>query len=164
MGRTGRFNTLGNSITFFQENQISLMNEIKNEEVNKLIEIKDINEEFILNLIEDYREINKANPTDNETSKKIEIINSMFQNNDIKLDYENKSLLKNKRRKIKYEKESLISNWVETEKKLFDETNFLYLQEIEKDKNEVKQSCHDEEKKFCLYCNFFKIIENINNC
>ena len=86
----------------------------------------------------------------------------MFQNNDLKLDYENKNLLKNKRRKIKYEKESLISNWVETEKKLFDETNFLYLQEIVMNEKESKKSCH-EKKKFCLYCNFFKIIEN-NNC
>jgi superfamily II DNA/RNA helicase len=130
VGRTGRYNTLGNSITFFQENQKAILDDIRKEDQNKLIEINSIDENLIELLMKDYEEIKEHNIFDPEINKKIEGINQAIPISNVSIEDLNKeNYLSNKRRRTQYEKESLISHWVDADEKIFDEENFKYLNE-----------------------------------
>ena len=130
VGRTGRYNTLGNSITFFQENQKAILDDIRKEDQNKLIEINSINENLIELLRKDYEEIKEHNIFDPEINKKIEEINQAIPISNVsKEDLNKENYLSNKRRRTQFEKESLISHWVDADEKIFGEENFKYLNE-----------------------------------
>lgn len=164
------------------------MDDIRKEDLNKLIEVKAIDETFIASLKTDYEEIKKTNIFDAETTEKIAEFNKVNLKSEAEnADLKNENYLKKKRRRTQYEKESLISDWVDANDKIFDEENFMYmnderevqdeyeesfenefdenqknfkLNELELKEEGVNEKCGDaDKKKFCLYCSFFKMFE-----
>lgn len=144
-----------------------------------MIEIKEINEEFINLLKEDYKKIKEKNIEMNyfhdEINDKLKLINSNLK--DI-IDRDDINLLKKKRRNMQFQNESLISNWVDIEEKIYDEEEFVYLEDNKNenfnnqkiDEKDNKENILDEKyqknnksdcknKKFCLYCDIFKAFE-----
>jgi superfamily II DNA/RNA helicase len=181
VGRTGRYNSYGNSITFFQENQKPILLDILSSNSNSnysksikdynidsnnnkclLIKIKEINIDFINLLKEDYENINKKNLImnfiDKETSLKLNLMNFNLNLNDkynnIDSNIHELQLLKKKRRNLQFKNESLISDWVDVKEKIYNEDEFCYVEENIEDieDNENITDIKDNENKYGLLC------------
>ena len=154
-GRTGRFFEKGLVISFI-ENKMCL-NEIKNENC------------FDSNNIEKLLDIIKIEFDENKRLKKEDIdkINlGQNKNEDILKDalteINGVNILLQKKRKLQYDKESLIKNgFLEKNENDNNSNDIEENEEIEENENYEKKKDKDEEKKkFCLYCDLFKIFDD----
>ena len=151
-GRTGRFFEKGMVISFI-ENKTSI-NELNNK--NKLDNIINADE------LEKYLEKIKIEFVESERLKKEDIdkINlGQNKNDEILIDALTEvnginSLLK-KKRKLQYENESLIKDKKENNIKN-NENN----EDIQEENTSKNMEINEDKKKFCLYCDFFKIFDD----
>lgn len=154
-GRTGRFFEKGLVVSFI-ENKLSL-NEIKNENcfdsnnIEKLLEI--IKNEFDENKRLKKEDIDKINLGQNKNEDILK---------DALTEINGVNLLLQKKRKLQYDKESLIKNdFFEKNENDDDSNNIEENEEIEENENYGGNKEKDEEKKkFCLYCDLFKIFDD----
>ena len=148
-GRTGRFFEKGTVISFIEnKNEIEEKkydNEYNSDDVNKILEI--LKNEFIKSERLSKEEIEKINLGENKNEDILK--DALTETNGI-------NVLLQKKRKLQYESESLVkiddkdkNSINENEEEVED------LQNFEKENKEIK----DENKKFCLYCNLFKIFD-----
>ena len=150
-GRTGRFFEKGTVISFIenknQEDEKKYDNEYNSDDINKILE--DLKNEFIKSERLSKEEIEKINLGENKNEEILK--DALTETNGI-------NLLLQKKRKLQYESESLVKiddkdknriNENEEDEEVED------LQSFEKENKEIK----DENKKFCLYCNLFKIFD-----
>ena len=149
-GRTGRFFEKGVVISLIEnktpENKISNENSYNSDEINNLIE--KIKNEFIVSERLTKDEINKINLGQNNNNDVLK--EALTEINGV-------NLLLQKKRKLQFEHESIIKDDINNEK---------YEEDIEeKEEDENKCLCNNNDnkenknKKFCLYCDFFKIFE-----
>ena len=148
-GRTGRFFEKGIVISFIEEkNQIEekkYNNEYNSDDLNKILE--NIKSEFIKSERLSKEEIEKINLGENKNKEILK--DALTEINGI-------NLLLQKKRKLQYESESLVK--IENKDKTIldeNEEEIEDLQSLEKEKKETK----GEKKKFCLYCDLFKIFD-----
>ena len=148
-GRTGRFFEKGTVISFIenknQEDEKKYDNEYNSDDINKILE--DLKNEFIKSERLSKEEIEKINLGENKNEEILK--DALTETNGI-------NILLQKKRKLQYESESLVkiddkdkNSINENEEEVED------LQNFEKENKEIK----DENKKFCLYCNLFKIFD-----
>ena len=150
-GRTGRFFEKGTVISFIenknQEEEKKYDNEYNSDDINKILE--DLKNEFIKSERLSKEEIEKINLGENKNEEILK--DALTETNGI-------NLLLQKKRKLQYESESLVKiddkdknsiNENEEEEEVED------FQSFEKENKEIKE----ENKKFCLYCNLFKIFD-----
>ena len=148
-GRTGRFFEKGIVISFIEEkNQIEekkYNNEYNSDDLNKILE--NIKSEFIKSERLSKEEIEKINSGENKNKEILK--DALTEINGI-------NLLLQKKRKLQYESESLVKI-EDKDKAILDENEeeIEDLQSLEKEKKETK----GEKKKFCLYCDLFKIFD-----
>ena len=148
-GRTGRFFEKGIVISFKEEkNQIEekkYNNEYNSDDLNKILE--NIKSEFIKSERLSKEEIEKINLGENKNKEILK--DALTEINGI-------NLLLQKKRKLQYESESLVKI-EDKDKAILDENEeeIEDLQSLEKEKKETK----GEKKKFCLYCDLFKIFD-----
>ena len=148
-GRTGRFFEKGIVISFIEEkNQIEekkYNNEYNSDDLNKILE--NIKSEFIKSERLSKEEIEKINLGENKNKEILK--DALTEINGI-------NLLLQKKRKLQYESESLVKI-EDKDKAILDENEeeIEDLQSLEKEKKETK----GEKKKFCLYCDLFKIFD-----
>ena len=148
-GRTGRFFEKGIVISFIEEkNQIEekkYNNEYNSDDLNKILE--NIKSEFIKSERLSKEEIEKINLGENKNKEILK--DALTEINGI-------NLLLQKKRKLQYESESLVK--IENKDKTIldeNEEEIEDLKSLEKEKNETEE----EKKKFCLYCDLFKIFD-----
>ena len=148
-GRTGRFFEKGIVISFIEEkNQIEekkYNNEYNSDDLNKILE--NIKSEFIKSERLSKEEIEKINLGENKNKEILK--DALTEINGI-------NLLLQKKRKLQYESESLVKI-EDKDKAILDENEeeIEDLKSLEKEKNETEE----EKKKFCLYCDLFKIFD-----
>ena len=148
-GRTGRFFEKGIVISFIEEkNQIEekkYNNEYNSDDLNKILE--NIKSEFIKSERLSKEEIEKINLGENKNKEILK--DALTEINGI-------NLLLQKKRKLQYESESLVKI-EDKDKTILDENEeeIEDLKSLEKEKNETEE----EKKKFCLYCDLFKIFD-----
>jgi len=167
VGRTGRFFEKGVVISFYEiKNNIEIIknnNTYNENEIEKLLKI--IENEFILSERLTKEDINKINEGQN---KNINILKEALT------EIDGVNLLLQKKRKLQFEKESLIkSDEINEENESNDEINKdnesndeinkdINIIEENKNKNKNEEITNEKEenkKKFCLYCDFFKIFD-----
>jgi superfamily II DNA/RNA helicase len=145
VGRTGRYNSYGLAVSFFQENENELLEKIKSKDsLGKMIEINNFNIDVIENLKDDLKNVKNYNVVDQNIIQKSKLLDNHSLENQ-----ETEKFMNTKRRRQQYNGESLVSDWVDLEQELFDSSSFKYYDEEQKDKCE-----------FCIYCRFFKIFES----
>jgi superfamily II DNA/RNA helicase len=151
VGRTGRYNSYGISISFFQENEEKILEAIKlKDKSEKLIQVREFNEETLEKFRQDLMNVKNCNKINEDLKTKIlELENNITHTTD-----SNEKFSSKKRRRELYRNESLISNWVEVDEDLYDQSKFKYL-----DKDKEKENVTQKKCDFCLYCNLFKIFE-----
>ena len=167
VGRTGRYNSYGVSLTFLNDKEKEILQDIEsnsNQDTKlKVSELKKLDVESLNLLKEDLIHVQEKNVMSKDIQEKVKFLD-IETKAEISQEKETEFLNK-KRRGIQYEKESIISQWVETETKLFEVDDFNYYEEnIEgKTDNEIEnvENIENNENKcqFCLYCNLFKIFE-----
>ena len=151
-GRTGRFFEKGIVISLI-ENKEQIVerkneNEFNSDDINKIIE--KIKAEFTMSERLSNCDLEKI---DSKQNKNEEILKEALT------EVNGVNLLLQKKRKLQYENESLIKK----EKNEIKENNISFEEEEEIDGSksfEENKYIKSEKKKFCLYCDFFKIFDN----
>jgi hypothetical protein len=152
-------------LSFFQENEIKILDDIKEKDTTDKLRNIEINEEGFgilkgelgkyINLI-----LDKARDRNTYSQETISKLNLMEADNNPILE---NSMSGDKRRTVMYQKEAIISEWVETDEQLYVDQEFQYYDEVEIDNGVVQpqtaiQQCRPNNG-FCLYCNFFKVFD-----
>ena len=150
-GRTGRFFEKGIVISLIENKEqiveIKNENEFNSDDINKIIE--KIKAEFTMSERLSNCDLEKI---DSKQNKNEEILKEALT------EVNGVNLLLQKKRKLQYENESLIKK----EKNEIKENNISFEEEeIDGSKSfEENKYIKSEKKKFCLYCDFFKIFDN----
>ena len=164
IGRTGRFFEKGIVISFYENKNDNDKELLKNKnnyynenEIENLIKI--IENEFILSERLSKEEIDKINKGQNKNNNNI-LKEALTEINGV-------NILLNKKRKFQFENESLIkediklNNEEKEDKRKNEENDKLEFNEIETKDNKIliNEKTNNENKNFCLYCNFMKIFD-----
>jgi len=164
IGRTGRFFEKGIVISFYENKNDNDKELLKNKnnyynenEIENLIKI--IENEFILSERLSKEEIDKINKGQNKNNNNI-LKEALTEINGV-------NILLNKKRKLQFENESLIkediklNNEEKEDKRKNEENDKLEFNEIETKDNKIliNEKTNNENKNFCLYCNFMKIFD-----
>ena len=164
IGRTGRFFEKGIVISFYENKNDNDKELLKNKnnyynenEIENLIKI--IENEFILSERLSKEEIDKINKGQNKNNNNI-LKEALTEINGV-------NILLNKKRKLQFENESLIkediklNNEEKEDKRKNEENDKLEFNGIETKDNKIliNEKTENENKNFCLYCNFMKIFD-----
>ena len=144
-GRTGRFFEKGIVISFIEKKNCDSYNnkEFNEDNIEKIVE--KIKNELIKSERLNKEDIEKINMMQNNKNEEI-LKDALTENNGI-------NLLLQKKRKLQYESESIIKN----------EKNEDNSSDMENEKDNLAKNNNknkNEKKKFCLYCDLFKIFDD----
>ena len=144
-GRTGRFFEKGIVISFIEKKNCDSNNnkEFNEDNIEKIVE--KIKNELIKSERLNKEDIEKINMMQNNKNEEI-LKDALTENNGI-------NLLLQKKRKLQYESESIIKN----------EKNEDNSSDMENEKDNLAKNNNknkNEKKKFCLYCDLFKIFDD----
>ena len=142
VGRTGRFFSNGIALSLIQQNEEEKFKNMIESEVAKRIE--SIDEEFYKEIDAVFDEIEGKCRLSNEEKEKVKLLE--IDNEKKSHIEENINMLNQKRRREMYESQSLIKEWEPVDT-------------IQEEDSKECQCVKDNNHKFCLYCDFFKIFD-----